>query len=127
MYEIAINRVFSAAHAIRLYDGSLEPLHGHNWTVEVTVAAVKLDAMEVVMDFHVLEKKLDELMSRVNNRHLNDVEPFSDGAGGLRINTTAERVAWWIGTEIEAVLPKGVVLIGARVGEAPGCYATWRP
>ena len=125
MYEISVSRVFSASHAIRLYDGSLEPLHGHNWTVEVTVAAAQLDAIDVVMDFHLLESLVDRLLATVNNRHLNEVEPFSPAPGG--INPTAERVAWWIGTEVAKGLPAGARLVGVSVGEAPGCVATYRP
>src|SRR5690606_16212141 len=113
MYEITITRVFSAAHAIRLYDGSLEPVHGHNWNVTITVASAQLDSIEVVMDFHALERTVDGLIATVNNRHLNEVAPFSNGKGGLKVNTTAERVAWWLGTEVEKTLPKGVRLVSA--------------
>jgi 6-pyruvoyltetrahydropterin/6-carboxytetrahydropterin synthase len=35
-FDITATRTFSAAHQLRLYDGSLEPLHGHNWVVRVT-------------------------------------------------------------------------------------------
>ena len=41
-FEITTTRQFSASHQLRLYDGSLEPLHGHNWQVKVTVAADSL-------------------------------------------------------------------------------------
>ena len=122
MYEITVSKVFSASHAIRLPDGSLEPIHGHNWPVDVTVAARELDGIETVMDFHVLEKTIDGLLARVNNRHLNEVDPFI----GCKVNPTAERVAWWIGTEVARTLPKGVTLVSVRVGEAPGCAAVWR-
>jgi 6-pyruvoyltetrahydropterin/6-carboxytetrahydropterin synthase len=125
MFEITVQRVFSAAHAIRLYDGSLEPVHGHNWPVEVTVAAAQLDAIEVVMDFHLLETLIDGLMQQVHNRSLNDVPPFGNVAGTM--NPTAERVAWWIGTEVAKGLPANVKLISVKVGEAPGCFATYRP
>jgi 6-pyruvoyltetrahydropterin/6-carboxytetrahydropterin synthase len=123
MYEITVSKVFAAAHAIRLPDGSLEPIHGHNWPVEVTVQSAQLDGIETVMDFHVLEKTADDLLSRVNNRHLNEVEPFVD----CRVNPTAERVAWWFGTEVAKTLPRGISIVSVRVGEAPGCFATWRP
>jgi 6-pyruvoyltetrahydropterin/6-carboxytetrahydropterin synthase len=123
MYEITISKVFAAAHAIRLYDGTLEPIHGHNWNVDVTVSARQLDEMETVMDFHVLEKAVDELMKKVHNRHLNEVEPFID----CKVNPTAERVAWWIGTEIAKTLPGHVTLTSVRVTEAPGCATTWWP
>ena len=79
MYQITVSRIFSAAHAIRIYDGSFEPLHGHNWTVEVTVEASQLDAIEVVMDFHQLEKIVDELIEHVHNKNLNEIAPFGRG------------------------------------------------
>lgn len=123
MYEITLSKTFAAAHAIRLPDGSLEPVHGHNWPVEVTVQSRGLDSIETVMDFHVLEETVEELLARVHNRHLNEVEPFVD----CKVNPTAERVAWWIGTEVARTLPEGVSLVSVRVGEAPGCFAAWRP
>jgi 6-pyruvoyltetrahydropterin/6-carboxytetrahydropterin synthase len=122
MYEITVLRVFAAAHAIRLPNGSLEPLHGHNWAVEVSVSAADLDDLGLVMDFHALERALDELLARVANANLNDVEPFAGG-----VNPTAERVAWWLGTELAPRLPSGVVLGAVRIGEAPGCTATFHP
>jgi len=123
MYEITVSKIFAASHAIRLPDGSLEPIHGHNWPLDVTVESAELDGIETVMDFHVLEKTIEGLIAKVHNRHLNEVAPFI----GCKVNPTAERVAWWFGTEVAKTLPKGVTLVGVSVGEAPGCTATWRP
>jgi 6-pyruvoyltetrahydropterin/6-carboxytetrahydropterin synthase len=125
MYDITVSRVFAAGHAIRLYDGALEPLHGHNWTVAVTVTASELDAIGVVMDFHLLETLVDALIKRVHNRHLNEVSPF--GSAADTVNPTAERVAWWIGTEVAKGLPAHAKLTSVKIGEAPGCAATYRP
>src|SRR5690606_31451501 len=111
--------------AIRLPDGSIEPVHGHNWPVEVTVSAEKLDEIETVMDFHELESLLDTLLEKVNNRHLNEVEPF--GTTVHKVNPTAERIAWWIGSELQKQLPEHVRLMHIRIGEALGCYAKWTP
>jgi len=126
MFEITIARTFAAAHAIRLYDGSLEPVHGHNWPVEVTVAADELDEIGVVMDFHVLEQLVDGLVERLNNRHINEVAPFAGADGSLAINPTAERIAEWIGNEVAKGLPGHARLVSVRLGEAPGCTATYR-
>lgn len=127
MYQITVEKIFAASHAIRLPDGSLEPLHGHNWPVSVTVASAALDAIETVMDFHDLERWIDTLLATAHNRHLNDVAPFAGKDGTLAINPTAERVAWWIGSAIAPLLPAKVSLVSVRVGEAPGCYATYLP
>ncbi|MFG0247922.1 MAG: 6-pyruvoyl tetrahydropterin synthase family protein [Phycisphaeraceae bacterium JB051] len=127
MYQIQIEKNFSASHAIALPDGSLEPLHGHNWPVVVTVQAQELDEIQTVMDFHVLEGWLDELIAKVHNRHLNEVKPFGGEQGKLAVNPTAERVAWWFGSEIASRLPQHVTLVSVSVGEADGCTAVYLP
>ncbi len=127
MYEITITRTFAAAHALRLHDGSLEPLHGHNWAIELGVAADELDQIEVVMDFHDLDRIVDGLVGPFHNGNLNDTAPFADEDGVLKLNPSAERVAWWLGTRVAAQLPGRVRLIHIRVEEAPGCTATYRP
>ncbi len=45
MHEITVSRQFTAAHALRLADGTREPVHEHDWDVRVTVAADELDAI----------------------------------------------------------------------------------
>src|SRR5436853_6487334 len=98
-FEITATREFSAAHQLALYDGSLEPLHGHNWTVQVTVAAEKLDAIGVVMDFHKLEQMVDEIIVPLQNRHLNDARLLSG------LNPSAENVALAIGKALKIPSP----------------------
>ena len=125
MYEITVESVFAAAHAIRLPDGSLEPCHGHNWPVHVTVAADKLDDIETVCDFHLLQGLLNEALAPWQNNDLNRCELFTDGEGGLKINPTAERVAWAIAEKIAPGLQGNCKLVSVSVGEAPGCTAVW--
>ena len=110
-YEISVKAVFSASHQLKLYDGSLEMLHGHNWTVVVTVAATTLDALGVVMDFHLLERRLGQVINVFHDRHLNDVPPFA------QVNPSAENVAQYIVTKLE--LPGHVWLHSVEVWETP--------
>lgn len=119
VYEIRIQRTFCAAHQVRLPDGTLEPLHGHNWTVTVTVAADQLDGSGFVMDFHVLEKQLEGVLGPWNNRHLNETETFS------RLNPSAENIAYQIARSL--TLPERVRLVSVEITEAPGCMAVFRP
>jgi 6-pyruvoyltetrahydropterin/6-carboxytetrahydropterin synthase len=121
-FDITTERTFAASHQIWLYDGQLEPLHGHNWVVRVTVSAAKLDRIGVVMDFHDLERQLNEIVGGWHNRHLNDVQPFT-GPGAL--NPTAEHVAFHVGRSLK--LPDGVTVRSVEVLEAPGCWAVYRP
>ena len=119
-FEISTTRTFSAAHALRLYDGSLEPVHGHNWRVKVAVAAEELDPIGVVMDFHELERLVDRIVQPLHNRHLNEVEPFAHG-----LNPSAENVALHVGRSLR--LPAGVRLTGVEVWETDTNAAVYRP
>ena len=120
MFEISTTRSFSAAHALRLYDGSLEPVHGHNWRVMVTVAAPKLDAIGVVMDFHELERLVDAIVAPLHNRHLNECDPFA-----RELNPSAENVALHVGRSLR--LPKDARLVRVEVWETDTNSAVYRP
>jgi 6-pyruvoyltetrahydropterin/6-carboxytetrahydropterin synthase len=117
-FAIRTTRTFSAAHQLRLYDGSLEPLHGHNWRVDVTVTAASLDAIGVVMDFHELERLVDQIIQPMHNHHLNDLPAFA------KMNPSAENVALGIATSLR--LPSNVRLESVQVWETPENSATYR-
>ena len=119
-FEISTTRTFSAAHALRLYDGSMEPVHGHNWRVKVTVAAEELDAIGVVMDFHELERVVDQIITPWHNRHLNEVEPFV-----RELNPSAENVALHVGRSLR--LANGVWAVSVEVWETDTNSAVYRP
>ncbi len=108
-YLIRTTRRFSAGHQLRLYDGSLEPIHGHNWRATITVAAEKLDAIGVVMDFHELERLVDAIVQPMHNHHLNELPAFAT------LNPSAENVAVHISQTLK--LPIGVVLRSVEVWE----------
>jgi len=127
MYQITIESHFAASHAIRLPDGSLEPLHGHNWRVRVTVGSITLDEIETVMDFHDLHALLEAIIKPLRNTHLNDLAPFAGDDGTLALNPTAERVAEFLGQTLASQLPQRVKLTRVDVEEALGCWATYLP
>ncbi|MEM7625078.1 MAG: 6-carboxytetrahydropterin synthase [Planctomycetota bacterium] len=128
MHEATIQLVFSAAHALCLPDGNLEPLHGHDWSVQVTVASGELDEMDTVMDFHKLEELVEAVVAPWRNGNLNALPPFSpDGGTTLEVNPSAERVAERIAWVVGGGLPERVWLHDVAVGEAPGCVARYRP
>ena len=118
-FEITTTRSFSAAHQLRLYDGSLEPLHGHNWKVRVIVGAPSLDSIGVVMDFHELERLVDAILAPLHNTLLNDTAAFAS------LNPSAENVAFHIGRSL--VPSGGVKLLCVEVWETDGNSAVYRP
>ena len=120
MFELRIQRTFSAAHAI-VMAGVREPIHGHNWQVTVAVCADTLDSDGLLCDFHLLQNSLDEVIQPFNNRSLNETAPFD------RINPTAELVALHIAEQVGTRLPSGVRIKEVRVVEAPQCEACFAP
>ena len=122
MFEIRTIHTFSAAHQLRLYDGLLEPVHGHNWRVKVTIGAGRLNAIGVVMDFHELERTVDAILAPLHNRHLNDTAAFA------ALNPSAENVALHLGRSLQSgPLPQGVSLLSVEVWETDGNSAVYRP
>jgi 6-pyruvoyltetrahydropterin/6-carboxytetrahydropterin synthase len=117
-FEITTTREFAASHQLRLYDGSLEPLHGHNWRVRVTVAGEGLDEIGVVMDFHDLERLVDEVVGPMHNRHLNEVAAFAE------LNPSAENVAVVVARGLK--LPGQVRLVAVQVWETLQNSAVYR-
>src|SRR5436190_13818960 len=97
----------------------MEPLHGHNWKVKVTVSAQKLDEIGVVMDFHELERLVDEIVEPMHNRNLNELGAFK------AINPSAENVAVHIGEKLG--LAKNMKLESVEVWETEENSAVFRP
>jgi 6-pyruvoyltetrahydropterin/6-carboxytetrahydropterin synthase len=77
MYELTITSHFSGAHRLRYLHGSCEALHGHNWKVEVSVSAGRLNKEGVVIDFTVLKQKLEKVLKILDHTYLNDLDCFS--------------------------------------------------
>jgi len=73
-----IKTSFAAAHNLINYQGDCENLHGHNWRVEVVVAAKELDKAGLGIDFKVLKKQTNLLLDELDHKYLNDLTPFKN-------------------------------------------------
>ncbi len=100
MFEVKVITHFSAAHYLKEYKGKCEELHGHNWKVEVTVEAKKLDKKGMVIDFKELRRILNEVVMYMDHKFLNEIPPF------LKYNTTSEVIAQYIFKEFKKKLIK---------------------
>ncbi|HSF19861.1 MAG TPA: 6-carboxytetrahydropterin synthase QueD [Vicinamibacteria bacterium] len=118
-YEVSVQTTFAASHQLRGYKADLEPLHGHNFRVEVFVGAESLDDSGLIIDFLELEAKLKEVVARYDHRHLNDLAPFDEE------NPTTENIARFFYETLAKRLPRGVVLHRVRVWEAPTYSASY--
>lgn len=127
MFEITVKRRFSAAHRLEGYSGQCAALHGHTWTVEVTVAGDRIDGCGMLMDFKTLKEMVDVIIRQFDHTYLNELECFSSPGG--RTNPTAENLAFFIYCKVKEELPRiapGVFLQGVRIWESPDASAFYR-
>ena len=118
MYQVSIERRFSATHAVTI-GGRREEPHAHDWLVTVEVAGERLDADGLLCDFCALQQRLEQIVGPFDGADLNRTPPFDE------MNPTAELVAKHIAERFVEGLPDGVALGAVTVTEAPGCRATY--
>ena len=98
MFEIEIDRTFSAAHQLKGYDGDCRNMHGHNYKVTVTVLADKLNEVGIALDFKLLKSALDEIIKEYDHHNLSELAEFQ------AINPTSEVLAKTIYNKMAAKL-----------------------
>jgi 6-pyruvoyltetrahydropterin/6-carboxytetrahydropterin synthase len=122
MYEVTIIKSFSAAHVLAEIGGKCEELHGHNFKVELTVAAPKLNPAGLLIDFRVLKNWLAEILEDIDHKYLNTL-PFFAG-----INPSAENIAKYISEKMESEAKKASVkVIKVKVWESENAAVTYIP
>ena len=89
MYEVEVQDEFSAAHFLKLYDGSWEKRHGHNWKVSVIMRSDKLDSMGVVVDFEALKPALKKTLAEFSEKSFNEHPDFANE----KMNPSTENIA----------------------------------
>lgn len=120
MYTVSIETEFSAAHIIRGYNGPCSRLHGHNWKVTVEAKTDVLDNLGMSVDFYLLQKKTDEIISQFDHRDLNTTPPFDQA-----LNPTSENIARYIFDELKKHLPAHIKLSSVAIGETEKCTAKY--
>ena len=98
-WRLTVTSSFSSSHQLRNYCGKCENMHGHNFGVELCVEGHGLTPdTEILVDFKVLKKALNQVLETLDHRHLNEVPPFD------RQNPSSENLARHIFTEVAALL-----------------------
>jgi 6-pyruvoyltetrahydropterin/6-carboxytetrahydropterin synthase len=120
MYEAAYETTFCATHVLTKDGRPLEPVHGHDWKVEVVAGAPELDSIGVVVDFEHLKKAVAAVAARF---HYKDINSHPDLAA---LSPSAEVLARYFFQEVRKGMgAEGGRLVRVRVWEAPGCSATY--
>ena len=114
MWTVQREFVFSAAHHLPGYDGKCANVHGHDYSVKVSVRAETLNEQGMVVDFHQLGDIVrGEAISKLDHTYLNDTIE----------QPTAENIAKWI---YDAVKPKLPGLYEIVVHETDKCSASYK-
>jgi len=112
VYTIFIETRFSAAHSIQQYKGPCSELHGHTWKVRIQVRTETTNRLGICMDFKDLKKISEQVVHRLDHRHINTIPPFD------KINPTAENLSRYIYDEIKKKLPDNVMIHRVTVWES---------
>ena len=120
MFEVAYETTFCATHRLTREGRGIEPLHGHDWRVEVVATGETLDETGVVVDFELLKKVVGEVGSRFHYADINEHPAF------VGRSPSAEAVARHFFEEVRKGMgSEGHRLTRVRVWVAPGCSASY--
>lgn len=121
-FEVRVESSFEAGHR-RGPDGEQTPLHHHVWQVAARARSHGLDHIGIVIDFRVLHAALDEVLATLDQRVLEDLEPFAATA------PTPPAVAAWIFDQLRDRLAGAGVASeageAAKAGEAGDEASPW--
>jgi 6-pyruvoyltetrahydropterin/6-carboxytetrahydropterin synthase len=124
MFEVSVEQVFAAGHALRNYKGKCENVHGHNFKVQVVIEGDRLDQTGLLVDFIDVKDLMQAVISRLDHQFLNEVPPFD-----VR-NPSAENIAEYFHQEMSIGLtttPVPVRIREVKVWETDIQSATFRP
>ena len=120
-FEVMIERNFSSAHQLRGYRGKCENLHGHNYKIEIYARGRELNPIGLLVDFVELKQAADELVTYLDHKNLNELEPFV-----IEQNPSAENVARFCLEKLAAKLNDDrVEIYKVRCFETPTSVATY--
>ena len=122
MYEVTTIKSFSAAHMLAAIGGKCEELHGHNFKVEVTIAAKDLNSSGIIIDFRYVKKWLQEILDNLDHKHLNEIPFFTE------INPSSENIAEYIYREMKLKTDQPEVKVArVKVWESESAAVTYIP
>ena len=120
-FILSVKHEFSAARALRDYDGKCGNVHGHNYKVTVKIATHETDK-GYVLDFYEIKLYLAEILEKYDLSYLNELSPFD------KINPTTENIAKWLFEQLlDYVVEKQAFLKTVKVSEGDDFSATYSP
>ncbi|MCP4112316.1 MAG: 6-carboxytetrahydropterin synthase QueD [Desulfobacteraceae bacterium] len=108
MFELKIITDFAAAHQLKMVSEKCENLHGHNWKIEVCVAGESLNDAGVLIDFGELKSHVSEVISRLDHKYLNELDPFHDA-----YPPSSENIALYIAKELQMLIDNSSIRVAS--------------
>jgi len=124
MFEVSVEQVFAAGHALRNYKGKCENIHGHNWRVQVVIEGQQLDGTGLLVDFIDVKNLMGSVIARLDHQFLNEIAPFDVK------NPSAENIAEYFYEQMTTGLaetPVPVRIREVKIWETDIQSATYRP
>lgn len=131
MFRVTRELHFCYGHRLLNYDGKCRHPHGHNGKAVVTLAADRLDALGMVVDFSTLKRVLggwiDAHLDHAMILHRNDpllpiLREHGDPVFVMDENPTAENIARLI---FERALEEGFPVVEVTLWETHSSHATY--
>jgi 6-pyruvoyltetrahydropterin/6-carboxytetrahydropterin synthase len=131
MYRVTREIHFCYGHRLLNYEGKCRHLHGHNGRAVIALAADRLDARGMVMDFShikdVVSAWIDEALDHKMLLHQDDPAlPWLRQQGEpvyvMTVNPTAENIARLI---FDFAAGKGFPVVEVQLWETDHCFATY--
>lgn len=136
MIRVTKQFTFHMAHAIEGYDGLCAHIHGHEYTLHVTVAGVP-DSDGMVIDFKRLKDLVQErilnwydhsLILKDTEKSRNVSNSLNDGWGNVHIvpfQPSSENIVLDMVKRLEGAFPKEVTLFSLRLYETSSSWVDW--
>lgn len=119
---IEIHGHFSSAHQLTRNGDPIEPLHGHNYRVDLFfIPDTDPDEGGVTVDFHALQATLKHILETLHMKNLNDTEPFRN------MSPSAENIARYIAQSFISLWDGPGKLHAVRVWEDTDRNITFYP
>lgn len=132
---------FEMAHALQQYDGACRNIHGHTYTLEVTISGEPIidrtsAKLGMVMDFGDLKKLVNEAVIDkfdhalvAQKGHLNSLikEEARDGLKTIQTDfqPTSENLIAYFADTLIGLLPGHIILERLKLHETKTSYAEW--
>ena len=121
MFELEKSFPFEAAHDLKYHDGKCKRLHGHSYTLTVTLRSQTLitdgPKRNMVMDFEDVNKAVHPLIKEyLDHHHLNETLQND--------SPTSEVIAQWTFEQLKKKLPS---LYSVSISETPRTKVIYCP